>query len=99
MTGGLGDLEGHRAGQGVDLLRPGAVGVAAALGRALIVTGAQEALALDPHGKIEQPGENRRHVLTAAFDQLFHQGFDNTILVFPHNGSPWLIGLFHGKPR
>ncbi len=99
MTGGLGNLERHRAGRGVDLLGLGAVGVAAALGRALMVTGAQEPLALDPHGEIEQPCENRGHLLAAVFDQLFHQRLKDIILVSPHAGSPWLIGSIHGKPR
>ena len=99
MTGSLGNLNCHRTGQGVDLLRPDAVGVSAALGRPLIVTGTQEPLALDPHGKIEQPCENRGHFLAAVFNQLFHQGLKGIILVSPHAGSPWLIGSIHGKPR
>ena len=46
----------------------------------LIVTGAQEPLALDPHGKNEQPSENRGHLLAAIFDQLFHQGLKGIVL-------------------
>ena len=98
MTGGLGNLKRHRAGRGVDLLGPGAVGVSVALGRALIVTGAQEPLALDPHGEIEEAGEDRGHLLAAAFDQLFHQGLKSTILISPHACSPCLFGCNHGKP-
>ena len=96
MTGGLGNLEPHRTGRGVDLLGSGAVGVSPPLGRALIVAGAQEPLPLDPHGEIEKAGEDRRHVLATAFDQLFHQSLDSAILVFPHTGSPCLFGRFHG---
>ena len=58
--------------------------------------GAQEPLPLDPHGEIEKAGEDRRHVLATAFDQLFHQSLDSAILVFPHTGSPCLFGRFHG---
>ena len=74
MTGGLGN----------GLLGSGAVGVSPPLGRALIVAGAQEPLPLDPHGEIEKAGEDRRHVLATAFDQLFHQSLDSAILVFPN---------------
>ncbi len=98
MTGSLGDLDCHRTGRGVDLLRPGAVGVAAALGVALVVAGAQD-FALDAHGQIEEAGEDRGHLLAAVFDQLFHHGLKGIILVSPHAGSPWLIGSIHGKPR
>ncbi len=30
--------------------------------------------------------------------ELFHEHFNGRILVFPHVGSSWLIGLLHGKP-
>jgi len=99
MIGGLGNLKRHRAGWGIDLLGPGAVGVAAALGRALVVVGTQEPLALDAHGEIEEAGEDRGHLLAAAFDQLFHQGLKSTILISPHASSPCLFGRIHGKPR
>jgi hypothetical protein len=98
MIGGLGHLKRHRAGRGVDLLGPDAVGIAAALGTALVVVGTQEALTLDAHGEIEEPGEDLGHLPSAAFDQLFHQSLEGIILVFPHAGSPWLFGSFHGKP-
>jgi hypothetical protein len=96
MIGGLGNLKRHRAGRGIELLGPGAVGVAAALGGALVVAGAQEPLALDAHGQIEEAGEDRGHLLAAVFDQLFHQGLKGIILVSPHAGSPWLIGSILG---
>ena len=46
--------------------------------------------------EFQEAGEDRRHVLATAFDQLFHQSLDSAILVFPHTGSPCLFGRFHG---
>ncbi len=63
MTGGLGHIHGEAAGGRVETLRLGTVGIASAGWSAFIVVGAEKALAFDPHGQIEQAGENHAHIL------------------------------------
>ena len=63
MTGGLGNLEPHRTGRGVDLLGSGAVGVSPPLGRADgIVAGAQERLSRNQirMARLKRPASDRR---------------------------------------
>jgi hypothetical protein len=90
----LRDLHAQRSCGRVDLLGLVAVGVTAALRRALIGLRAEMALALDPHGEVHQRGEGRRHPVGAVLDQLFHQIGDDPIVLELH---PVLLG--EGKNR
>ncbi len=54
MAGGLGNVDRDSACRRVDALGLVAVGIALALGRALVGAGAQEPLPLDLHGKLER---------------------------------------------
>jgi hypothetical protein len=85
MAGGLGNVDGDRAGRRVDALGLVAVGVALALGGALVGAGAQEPLALDLHGQLERTAKDRGDVTGAMLDQMFQEGLDRRILSSVHS--------------
>jgi len=84
--GGLRDIDRDRAGHGVQPLGLVAVGVAAPFRAAFIQTGAEEALALQAHGEIEQGGENLGHAVRPLGNELFHERGDDRILGVRHPG-------------
>ena len=85
MAGGLGDVDGDRAGRGVDALGLVAVGIAVPIGRALVEAGAEEALPLDAHGEVERADKGRGNAFGAMLDQMFQKGLDRRILRFVHS--------------
>ena len=104
MAGGLGNLDGDRAGRRVDTLGLVAVGIALALGGALVGAGAQEPLPLDLHGKLERTAKDRGDVAGAMLDQMFQESLDRRILPLVHSrfsmggfATPWDIRM--GRPR
>lgn len=79
-AGGLGHFQGQGSGWGIDLLGLVAVGIAAPLGRAFVMGGAEESLAFEAHGQIEQAGEHFGHAVRALRNKLCHQRGDRRIL-------------------
>ena len=103
MAGGLGNVDGDRAGRRVDALGLVAVGIAPALGSALVGAGAQAPLPLDLHRKLERAAEDRGDVGGAMLDQMFQEGLDRRILPSVHSrfsmggfATPWNIRM--GRP-
>ena len=96
MAGGLGNVDGDRACRRVDALGLVAVGIALALGGALIGAGAQKPLPLDLHGQLERPAKNRGDIAGAMLDQMFQDRLDRRILLSVHSrlsmggfATPW----------
>ena len=83
-SGGLGDVDGHRPGRGVERLALVAVGVAAPIGVAFVQPGPEEALPLQAHGEIEQRREHLGHPLRTFSDELFHESGHDRILGLRH---------------
>jgi len=96
MAGGLGNVDGDRACRRVDPLGLVAVGIAPTLGRPLVETRAEKPLALDLHGQLEGPAEDRGDVGRPMFDQMFQESLDRRILLPVHStistagfATPW----------
>ena len=103
MAGGLGNVDGDRACRRVDALGLVAVGIALALGGALVGASAQEPLPLDLHGKLERAAKDRGDVAGAMLDQMFQERLDRRILLSVHSrffmggfATPWNIRM--GRP-
>lgn len=85
MAGGLGNVDRDRACRRVDALGLVAVGIALALGSALVGTGAQESLPLDLHGELERTAKDRGDIAGAMLDQMFQEGLDRRTLPSVHS--------------
>jgi hypothetical protein len=80
---GLGHLDGQRAGRCVEGLGLVAVGIAPALGAALVPLGAKVTFPLQAHGEIEQGGEDL--ALGTGRDKLLQESSDDRALRFRHS--------------
>ena len=85
---GLGNAERGRPCGGVDALGLVAVGEGAAPFGALVVLGADEALALDLHAHVVGCGEDREYGLRAVLDQQFHKQVFHAMRLSVHVSSP-----------
>ena len=83
-SGGLGNVDAHRPGRGVERLALVAVGIAAPIRAAFIQPGPEKALPLQAHGEIEQCREYLRHPIRAFGDELFHECGHDRILSLRH---------------
>src|SRR5512147_1928018 len=83
-SSGLGYVDGHRPGRGIDCLALVAVGIAAPIGVAFVQPGPEEALPLQAHGEIEQRREHLCHPVRAFGDELFHESGHDRILGLRH---------------
>ncbi len=88
-----------RASGGVDALGFVTVGVALPLGRALIKTGTEEALPLDPHRQFERMREYRSDVPRTICNQLFQDRLNRRILALVHSLFSMVVFQPHGIPE
>ena len=88
VAGGLGNAERGRPCGGVDALGLVAVGKGAAPFGALVVFGADEALALDLHARVVGCGEDREYGLRTVLDQQFHMQAFHATRLSVHVSSP-----------
>jgi hypothetical protein len=98
MAGGLGNVDGDRAGRRVDALGLVAVGIALALGGALVAAGAQEPLPLDLHGKLERAAKDRRDVAGACSIRCSRRSSADSTSQVRHRLCPGPLGKRYNHP-
>lgn len=59
-----------------------------------IVLRTEKPFVLDPHCQVEQTGEDRRHLLRAVRDQLFHNRLNSRMLSAVQYIYPCPVGFF-----
>jgi uncharacterized protein YyaL (SSP411 family) len=61
--------------------------------------GAEKPLALNLHGKLEEPGKDRPDILRATLNQLFHQTVERRIVPLVHSWISIGVSQLHGIPK
>ena len=89
----------HAASGRIDPLGLVPIGIALTLGRALVMPGAEKALALNLHRQFERAREHPGEITRARFDQLFQDCLNCRIFPSVHLLFSMVVQQLHGIPQ